>query len=98
MHMCKTGFVTHFQLPTRFDPFCSQHKGSFTRVLRTATMSTNKMHTLRHDYINDLKCKILNVSGLTGPLSVTRHSVDLIIISNVRNCRHMKKVKTVKMY
>lgn len=51
--------------------------------LRTATVSTNKMHTLLHDYINVLIRKLLNVSRLTGPSSGTRHAVDFIIICNV---------------
>jgi hypothetical protein len=51
--------------------------------LRTSTMSANKMRTLRHDYINVLIRKLLNVSRLTGPSSGTRHSVVFIIICNV---------------
>ena len=66
------------------------------RALRSAKMSTNKMHTLRHDYINVLTRKVLNVSGLIGTSSGTIHSVELIIISNVRNCRHTKKSKKYK--
>jgi hypothetical protein len=50
--------------------------------IRTATMSVNKIHTLRHDYINVLKRKLLNVSHLTGSSSGTRHSVDLNVLKN----------------
>ena len=60
-------------------------------------MSANKMHTLRHDYINVLKRELLNVSDFTDPSSGTRHPEGLIINSNVRNCPHKKNVKIVKL-